>query len=32
MIFFRVTLEELYNGETKSVEYKKKSLCKPCRG
>ena len=28
----RVTLEELYNGATKFVEYKRKVLCKTCKG
>lgn len=29
---YRVTLEELYSGATKDVEYKRKELCKTCRG
>ncbi len=28
----RVSLEELYNGATKHVEYKRKELCRLCKG
>ena len=32
VFLFRVTLEELYSGGLKHVEYKRKVLCKPCNG